>query len=617
MAKLLNQFNKYWTQLTLWSAILLLLGFGFRVAGLTLITNTLFAIVTIIAGLPTILRAISALNARVISIELLVSIAVIGAVIIQEFEESAVVTFLFILGNFLEQRTLNRTHKSIKELTESAPKTALLLNDNTEPKSIDVDEIEVDDKILVRVGDQVPVDGNILTGSTLLDEATVTGESISTQKQPGDAVYMGTTNQEATITVKATRVGEDTTFGKIIELVEDAQDNQAPAAKFIDKFAKYYTPAVLIIAAMIFLFFKDFRLAITFLVLGCPGALVIGAPVSNVAGIGRGAQSKILVKGGSVMDELNNIDTLLFDKTGTITTGHPSVSQLYQYDDHENWLLIASQMEQTSTHPLGTAIVKYAQQSTDNINQSLDTKTINGVGITAEYNQQTIWLGSPTVLETSHVILTDEQTKQLRGLQESGNSIVLMMADQTLVIMFGIIDQLRPGVKDVLNALRRYGIKKFAMLTGDNKKNAKQIGKLIQVDDVRAELMPTDKVGILESEQANGREVLFIGDGINDAPAIAKANVGIAMGSGTDTAIETSDVVLIDSDFDNIFKAKKLARITINNMRQNIVIAIATVLVLLVGLLTNYVDMATGMFVHEASILVVILNATRILKIKL
>ncbi|GAY73998.1 heavy metal translocating P-type ATPase [Lentilactobacillus kosonis] len=617
MAKLLNQFNKHWTQLTLWSAILLLIGFGFRAAGLTLIANILFAIVTIMAGLPTIIRAISALNAKVISIELLVSIAVIGAVVIQEFEESAVVTFLFILGTFLEQRTLNRTHKSIKELTESAPKTALLLNDNGETDSVDVDEIEVDDKLLVRVGDQVPVDGKILTGSTLLDEAIVTGESISARKQPGDEVYMGTTNQEATITVEATKVGEDTTFGKIIELVEDAQDNQAPAAKFIDKFAKYYTPAVLIIAALIFLIFKDFRLAITFLVLGCPGALVIGAPVSNVAGIGRGAQGKILVKGGSVMDELNNVDTLLFDKTGTITTGHPSVSHLYQYDDHENWLLIASQMEQASTHPLGTAIVKYAEKSTDNINQSIDTKTINGVGITTEYDQQTIWLGSPTVLETSHVNLTAKQTKQLIGLQESGNSIVLMVADQTLVLMFGIIDQLRPGVKDVLNALRRYGVKNFAMLTGDNQKTANQIGKLINVDDVRAELMPTDKASILAAEQAKGHKVLFIGDGINDAPSLAKADVGIAMGSGTDTAIETSDVVLIDSDFNNIFKAKKLARITINNMRQNIVIAIATVLVLLLGLLTNYVDMATGMFVHEASILVVILNAMRILRIKL
>ncbi|WP_353989495.1 heavy metal translocating P-type ATPase [Pediococcus argentinicus] len=617
MAKLLLKITKKWPELTYLTLALVVIGYIGRFTHQPLLMNIAFLAATVIAGTPILLRAITALQVKVISIELLVTIAVVGALAIGELEESAVVTFLFVLGSFLEQKTLQRTHQSIKALTEMAPKTAIQINDDQTQTTVDVDMIDEGDHLLVRTGDQVPVDGHILTGSTSLNEAYITGEAQPVTKKVGDQVFMGTINDGDPITVEADKVGEETTFGKIIELIEDAQDNQAPVARFIDRFAQYYTPAVLVIALLIFAFTRDFRLAITFLVLGCPGALVIGAPVSNVVGIGRGAQSKILVKGGSVIDSLNKVDTILFDKTGTITTGQPTVSHFYDYQNDLSNLALAGQMEMATSHPLGKAIVEYAERHTEIPTESLDIITKNGVGLTTNIDDSLIQLGSPNVIEESQIKLTDQQQKDLHEIQTAGESVVMMTRENQLVLLFGIVDQLRPGVADVLNQLRKMGVQHLTMLTGDNLETATRIGQQAGVTEIQAGMLPADKASYLKQLQVEGHHVLFVGDGINDGPSLAQADVGIAMGSGTDTAIETSDVVLIDSDFQNVLKAKKLARKTVWNTTENIVIAIATVLILLLGLLTDYVDMSLGMLVHEASILVVILNAMRLLRIKL
>lgn len=617
MSKLLLRITKKWSQLTYVTLALVVIGYIGRFTQQPILMNLAFLAATLIAGTPILLRAITSLQVKVISIELLVTIAVVGALAIGELEESAVVTFLFVLGSFLEQKTLQRTHQSIKALTEMAPKTAIQINDDQSQETVDVDMIDEGDHLLVRTGDQVPVDGHILTGSTSLNEAYITGEAQPVTKKVGDQVFMGTINDGDPITVEADKVGEETTFGKIIELIEDAQDNQAPVARFIDRFAQYYTPAVLAIALLIFAFTRDFRLAITFLVLGCPGALVIGAPVSNVAGIGRGAQSKILVKGGSVIDSLNKVDTILFDKTGTITTGQPTVSHFYDYQNDVSDLALAGQMEMSTSHPLGKAIVDYVKQQTEIPNETIDITTKSGVGLTTNFGGSLIQLGSPNVIAESQIKLTDQQQKDLHEIQTAGESVVMMTRENQLVLMFGIVDQLRPGVADVLDQLRKMGVQHLTMLTGDNLETATRIGQQAGVTEIQAGMLPSDKASYLKQLQANGRHVLFVGDGINDGPSLAQADVGIAMGSGTDTAIETSDVVLIDSDFKNVLKAKKLARKTVWNTTENIVVAIATVLILLLGLLTDYVDMSLGMLVHEASILVVILNAMRLLRIKL
>jgi Cd2+/Zn2+-exporting ATPase len=309
--------NQHTNQITLATAILIGVGLLGKVINSDMIYTVSFIVASIISGTPIVLRAISALRFKTISIELLVSIAVIGAFIIGEYNESAIVTFLFLFGTFLEDKTLAKTRHSIKDLTEMAPTTALVVDEDGETEETDVDFVDVDDIVLVKAGGQIPVDGEIVDGSGHINEASITGESKLVTKKAGDQVFSGTMLDNGTVKVHATKVGDDTTFGKIVELVEDAQDTKSPAEKFIDKFATYYTPAVLIIALIVGLVTKDFRLAITVLVLGCPGALVIGAPVSNVAGIGNGAKNGVLIKGGEVMNTFANVDTLVFDKTGT------------------------------------------------------------------------------------------------------------------------------------------------------------------------------------------------------------------------------------------------------------------------------------------------------------
>lgn len=581
-----------------------------------ILANFAYGVATLIAGVPILFKAISAIQARVMSIELLVSIAVIGAVFIAEFEESAMVTFLFIFGNFLEQRTLQKTHRAIQDLTEMQPTKATILVDNTE-QVVDIDDVDEGDWLVVRVGDQVPVDGKVIKGDAEIDEALITGESKLAHKHVDDQTFMGSIVENGQIVIEAQKVGEDTTFGKIVELVEDAQDNQAPVSRFIDQFAKYYTPFVLVLAIAVFFWTQNVRLAITILVLACPGALVIGAPVSNVAGIGRGAKAGILIKGGSVVDQLAKIDTILFDKTGTVTQGHPTVKTLKQYEDGD-WLRVAAELEKQTNHPLARSVVDYfeSQSQTTVKNESVKLETVKGIGVKADDQGQAIWIGSQRILDQANVQLSSIQREDLTQIENDGQSVILMTVNQKLVLTIGLVDQVRDGVNQTLETLRRSGVKNMWMLTGDNVAIANKVAKSIGVTQIQAGMLPEDKAEFLINLQNQGHRVLFIGDGINDSPSIAKANVGIAMGSGTDVAIETSDVVLIDSDFDNVQKARQIAKATVNNTVQNVAIAIGTVALLMLGLVYGWVDMASGMFFHEASILIVIFNAMRLLRMK-
>lgn len=617
MVKIQKFFTQYWNQITILAGILTGLGLiGQHALKLLLFANIVYGLATIIAGVPILFKAISALQARVMSIELLVSIAVVGAVLIGEFEESAMVTFLFIFGNFLEQRTLQRTHKAIQNLTEMQPTQATLLVDNQE-QIVDIDDVDEGDQLIVRVGDQIPVDGIIIQGDAEIDEALITGESKLAHKHANDEAFMGSIVENGQIIIEAQKVGEDTTFGKIVELVEDAQDNQAPVSRFIDQFAKYYTPLVLVLAIAVFAWTQDVRLAITILVLACPGALVIGAPVSNVAGIGRGAKAGILIKGGSVVDQLAKVDTILFDKTGTVTEGHPTVKTLKQYEKAE-WLKVAAELEKQTNHPLARSVVDYYErQSGLTVNSTeIIPETVKGIGVKARYQGQLIWIGSRRILSETNVQLNMEQQKDLNEIERDGQSVILMTVNQKLVLTIGLIDQVRNGVKETFEQLRQAGVNNLWMLTGDNHVIANKVAEEIGIDQVQAEMLPEDKAAFLMKLQNEGHRVLFIGDGINDSPSIAKADVGIAMGSGTDVAIETSDVVLIDSDFDNVWNARQIAKATVNNTIQNVTIAVGTVALLMVGLMYGWVDMASGMFFHEASILIVIFNAMRLLRMK-
>lgn len=607
--------TKHTNQITLITGILIVLGMLSKyLFQFTLGYQVILAVASVIAVIPIAVRAWSALRNKVFSIELLVSIAVIGAFIIGEFNESAIVTFLFLFGSYLESKTLQKTRTAIKGLTDMSPTTATLVTaDGTE--EVDVDDVDEGDVVLVKTGSQVPVDGVVIEGNGYLNEASITGEARQINKQLNDSVYSGTMVENGYLKIKATQVGDDTTFAKIIELVEEAQDTKSKAEKFIDRFAQYYTPAVLVLAVLVFAFSRDFRLAITVLVLGCPGALVIGAPVSNVAGIGNGAKRGILIKGGEVVDTFAKVDTLVFDKTGTLTEGNTAVTTMHTYTTNaDNQLALAAAIEGVSDHPLGQAIVTYAAQKSAGVAPVLDdTETVKGQGICAKAGDQTVVIGNQKMLTAHQIELNPAQLKDLNDLQAGGQSTVIMAVDGQVQLIFGIADTIRPGVKDSLAALKTQGIKKLVMLTGDNQLTAQAVADELNLDEVHANLLPEEKVEYVKKLKADGNTVAFIGDGINDSPSIANADIGIAMGSGTDVAIDTSDVVLMQSSFPALVHAHGLAKKTVLNTRENIFIAIATVAFLLIGLVFGYIYMASGMFVHEASILVVIFNAMRLI----
>lgn len=600
--------------ITFWSAGLIILGFlNTWFTQVPYITDTAWIIASVIAAAPIVLRAISALRAKVFSIELLVGIAVIGAFAIGEFEESAIVTFLFLFGSYLEQKTLAKTRGAIQSLTEMAPTTALLVGDDGATEEVDVDDLEEGNVVLVKAGGQVPVDGHVVDGSGYVNESSITGESRPLNKHNGDSVYSGAIVESGTLQVEATQVGDETTFSKIIELVEEAQDTKSPAEKFIDKFAQYYTPAVLVIAILVFAFSQNLRLAITVLVLGCPGALVIGAPVSNVAGIGNGAKNGILIKGGDVVDSLAKVDTLVFDKTGTLTTGKMDVASLKRYTDDDQILGAVAQVEQTSDHPLATAISQHLAAHVAADANKMATETIKGRGMVGQWHDAPLYVGNAALLKDNGIDLTAAQLTDLHAMQDEGQSTVLVGYQGQLAAILGVADTVRPEVPAALAALKRQGIKHLVMLTGDNQATAQAVAESLGIDEVHADLLPSDKVTFVKKFQDMGRNVAFVGDGINDSPSLATANIGIAMGGGTDVAIETADVVLMQSSFTALNHAIGLAKKTSANTKENIFIAIATVVFLLIGLVYGYIYMASGMFVHEASILVVIFNAMRLI----
>jgi Cd2+/Zn2+-exporting ATPase len=577
---------------------------------------TVFMIVaSIIGAIPVALHAFTALQNKVVSIELLVTIAVIGAFIIGEFEESAVVTFLFLFGNYLEQKTLEKTRSSVKSLTKMAPTTAELVNDDGTTETVDVDDLDEGDHVLVKPGGQIPVDGKIIDGTGYMNEASITGESTPVQKSNGDKVFAGSIADNGTITIETTSVGEDTTFGKIIELVEEAQDSQSPAARFIDKFATYYTPAVLVIGILVWIFTQDFPLAITVLVLGCPGALVIGAPVSNVAGIGNGAKNGILMKGGNAVNTFSHVDTLVLDKTGTLTTGKMSVTDIDNFGKDKNEDLgLLSAVEKTSDHPLGQAIVKYINGlGITNTPKLPELDTVKGQGLVGQNDDFKILVGNERLMKANNVKISDAQRKAIDSRMNDGDSVVLMAIDQELRLVVGVNDQLRPDAREGLQALKDAGLKRVVMLTGDNKIAAQRVAQRLPIDEVHAELLPEDKVEFVKKFQEQGSTVAFVGDGINDSPSLATADIGIGMGTGTDVAIETSDIILIKSSFDALAHAYTLSKKTVANTKENIIIAVGTVALLLLGLIVGVIHMGSGMFVHEISILVVIFNAMRLI----
>ncbi|MGB4045796.1 MAG: heavy metal translocating P-type ATPase [Halanaerobiales bacterium] len=480
-----------------------------------------------------------------------------------------------------------------------------------------MDDVEEGDILLVKTGAKIPVDGLVLTGEGYVNEASITGESVPVNKKKDSKVFAGTILENGTLQILAERVGEDTTFCKIIELVEEAQDSKSAAERFIDRFSRYYTPAVLLLSILVWLLSRDIELAITILVLGCPGALVIGVPVSNIAGIGNGARKGVLLKGSEVIHVFSKVDTMVFDKTGTLTIGNPEVAEIEVYADNagEVFAYLAS-IENESDHPLARAVLEYIGDV--DFYTVENTHVVKGSGIVAYVKGHRVAVGNLALMEREKVHLSEKARSDILRFEEKGNSLVLTAVDGELKILMGIRDRIRPGVKKDLQRLKKLGVKNLVVLSGDNQGTVDTVASELGLTEAHGNMLPEGKAAYIKELQSCGRVVAFVGDGVNDSPSIALADIGIAMGGGTDVAIETSDLVLMNSDFSRLPHALGLAKATVKNMRQNIFIAVGVVLFLMVSVFfSEWMNMSIGMLVHEASILVVILNGMRLLSYRL
>ncbi|MCM3112569.1 heavy metal translocating P-type ATPase [Lederbergia lenta] len=578
--------------------------------------GVLLIISTIIAGLPIIMRAVQSIRMKAFSIELLVSIAIIGALFIGEYIESAVVSFLFLFGSYLEARTLEKTRTSLRTLIDMAPQEATILR-NGEKVTIAVDKVEKGDRVIIQSGEKVAVDGKVVAGTALINESAITGESVPANKQMDHTVFSGTIIDHGYIEVIAEKVGDDTAFAKIIELVEEAQESKTKTEKFLEKFAHIYTPAIIALSVIVFIFTSNIEFALTFLVIACPGALVISAPVSIVAGIGNGAKNGVLIKGGEIMEKLAKVNTIVFDKTGTLTQGQPAVTDIKTFSMNENDLLrIVAEAEVISEHHLGQTIVKEAKARNLTLsNEPKNAEVIKGNGIRALIAGNQLVIGNRKLMMKYQIDIAFEEETYAITKEKQGNTTIFAAVNGKVEGIISIADQIRPEAIAALKKLRASGIKDMYMLTGDNKHTAKLVAQKLDIEHVFAELLPEDKVNKIRKLKEKERHIAMAGDGINDAPAIATADIGLAMGrSGTDVSMETADVVLMADDLDHFAHAYSLAKATVRNMKQNTLFAVSTVVLLLIGVLMQKVFLASGMLIHELSVLLVILNAVRLVK---
>lgn len=579
------------------------------------VSTFLLLLATIITGLPIARNALSALRYKVIGIDLLVTIAVIGAVFIGEYWEAAIVAVLFTLGHYLEARSIKKTRSAIKSLLDQAPDVAWVERDG-EIIELPPNEVVPSDVVVVKSGQKIPVDGEISGGQASVDQATVTGESMPVDKTEGDYVYAGTIITSGYVKISAEKVGANTMFARILEMVEDAQDKKAKTQVFLERFASYYTPAIIVLAIITYLVTADIYLALTLLVIACPGALVIATPISIVAGIGNGARNGLLIKGGESIENIAASRVVAFDKTGTLTEGQPRVVSVKTFGVSQDELLsLAATAEYYSEHPLGVSIINhYTKVTKSSVIAPLETEVLAGLGIKAKTNKGLVLVGNRRLMHQSSVKLDQPTEDYLRAQETAGETAMIVAKGQTIIGVISVADPTRIGAKQMIKQLRSLG-KKIVMLTGDNQRTAQAIAKQLDIDEIYSQLMPTDKVEHIAQLQQKYGKVTMVGDGVNDAPALAAADASIATGGvGKDIAMEVADIVLLSGDVSKLSYALGLSRAVVRNMKTNIYFAVALVIILLVGVLTKNVIMSLGMLIHVISVLLVIMNASRLLR---
>ncbi|WP_284139428.1 heavy metal translocating P-type ATPase [Virgibacillus sp. LDC-1] len=608
------------------SGILIALGFVGSYTGVShLMTTFLYAISIVISGHKPVKGAYYSIKSRSLDMNVLMSVAVIGAALIGEWFEGATVVWLFALGNALQNRSMEQTRKSIRNLMDLAPSEAWI-KVGTDLVKKPVEEVSVGQVVVIKPGDRIPLDGEIIQGETSVNQAAITGESIPVDKLTGDMVYAGTINESGSIEVKVTKLVEDTTISKIIHLVEEAQEQKAPTQAFIDKFASIYTPIVFALALVVIVIPPLFGFGaieewvykgLALLVVACPCALVISTPVAIVSAIGNAAKNGVLIKGGTFLEKAGAIDAIAFDKTGTLTEGKPKVTEIDALTTTEEELVsLAFTLEDYSTHPIARTIVEYAKDKGVKVKSGTLFKNIVGKGVQATINGEVHYAGNLKLFEDLEIYLDDVRAK-VEKIQSYGETVVIIGTQTEIMGIISVSDTIRLSTVKALNGLKEVGVNQLVMLTGDNEGAAKRISSEARVNRYFAELLPADKVDAIKQLQQEGYKVAMVGDGINDAPALATADLGIAMGgAGTDTAMETADIVLMADNLEKLPHTVKLSRKALAIIKQNIWFSLVVKFIAFVLIFPGWLTLWMAVLSDTGAAVIVILNALRLLKVK-
>lgn len=611
------------------SALLMVLGYisMFVNGEHNLVTVLLFASSIGMGGYRLFKAGLQNLSKLEFDMRTLMTIAVIGAAIIGEWAEGAVVVILFAISEALERFSMDRARQSIRSLMKIAPKEALVRRGGQD-MTVHVKDIAVGDVMIVRPGEKIAMDGVVVSGRSTVNQAAITGESVPAEKAAGDEVFAGTLNGEGLLEVKVTKLARDTTIAKIIHLVEEAQGERAPAQAFVDRFAKYYTPIIMAIALGVAvippLFTGEWMMwiyqGLSVLVVGCPCALVISTPISIVSAIGNAAKNGVLIKGGIYLEEMGALRAVAFDKTGTLTKGVPVVTDFRLFgngtDERELWPIVAA-LEHRSQHPLASAILRKAEQQ----NVRYEDVPVEGFaamtgrGIRGTISGITYYIGNQQLFKELDAVFTSEQEQLIHALQNEGKTAMLVGTEQNILAVIAVADEVRETSKEVVQQLHQLGVQETLMLTGDNRSTAEAIAEQVGVSGVRAELLPQEKLEAVKQLRKKYGKVAMVGDGVNDAPALAASTVGIAMGgAGSDTALETADVALMGDDLRKLPLAIRLSRRALNIIKQNITFSLAVkaaaLLLVVPGWLTLWIAIASDL----GATLLVALNAMRLMR---
>lgn len=610
------------TLATVASGILLALATVLDWFGLTEgIVILIYALTAVIGGFHAAKSGLYSLRSLSLDMNFLMTVAIIGAAAIGEWSEGAAVAFLFSFGNSLQAYTLDKTRQSIRSLMELAPLEALVRRGKEEIR-LPVEDIEVGDIVIVKPGERIAMDGIVYNGVSAVNQATITGESIPVEKTAGDTVYAGTVNEHGALEITVTKTADNSTLARISHLVEEAQGQKAPSQQFVDVFAKYYTPLVLVAAAGImilpWLLFQQpfapwFYNGLVMLVISCPCALIISTPVSIVAAIGNASRRGVLIKGGAYLEQMGTVKAICFDKTGTLTIGHPVVTDIvaaHGYSESEI-LPIAAGIEKWSEHPLARAVVLKARGM--DLITATDFKAFPGLGAQALINGQAMYLGNLRLFEELGFNLV-RYGETLAALEGQGKTVILLGAEKSIYGMIAVADTLREDSRGALQALHRAGVEHISMLTGDSRRVAAAIARELDLDAVYSGLLPEDKVTTVKRIANEYGSVVMVGDGVNDAPALAAATVGVAMGvAGSDVALETADVTLMTDDLGKLAYLIKLSRKTVAIIKENIAFSLLIKIIFILLLFLGMANLWFAVFADMGASLLVTLNGMRLM----